>query len=138
MIDMKRPVLVAIVLAGGTALTLGIGLLASGRSEDAAPLPRPYGLQCPARDMIADVDIDQFFSEAAGAPTPIEALSKGVITEESGLMSAQVRRNPNRASGAEVEFFFEHEDGSRIGRATVERVDGNWYVTRYTACSSAQ
>jgi hypothetical protein len=138
MIQRRRAVFLGVALFGALAAALGITLLAFGRSEGQLPPPGLYGLQCPAGDLIADVDIDFFPTEAGGAPTAIDALNKGVITDEPGLMSANVQQNPDASTGSEVEFFFEQSDGARIGRATVEKIDGNWYVTRYTACSSAQ
>jgi hypothetical protein len=128
------------ILAG----TLGVALLLAERSGDTNPkanpqpnqLPNPYGLECPEGDLIADVENEVAVTAEGGAPTARGALNRH-LRNEPGLMAATPRENPNRSNEVEIEFVFEAE-GARIGRAVVESLLGNWYVTSYVACSSAQ
>lgn len=144
---MKRAALVLGVGVAFAAAIAGIVLATQGQfstrpaASPAAPelersfFPNPYGLECPPEDMIADVDIE-ILPLRSGPPTPRDALALS-LGDKEGLMSASAKMDDNAHTSDEVEFIFEADDGATVGRATVSEFDGDWYVTRYSACNSA-
>jgi len=143
---MKRAALVLGVGAAFATAIAGIVVATEGQfstgpaASSAAPepepplIPNPYGLECPPEDMIASVD-NEILGLRNPPQTPRDGLEVGLA---EGLKTRSARINPNAASSTEVEFLFEADDGTRIGRAVVEKIQGGWYVTRYVACSSAE
>jgi hypothetical protein len=138
-----KVILGLVVLSAFTATILGLATLASRRSpprqsgepSQSPSEQAPFGLDCPPGDLIADVEREILPLEN-GPSSPRAALSAGLENEE-GLSAATPQEDPKNTTGTEVEFVFE-DNGATIGWATVEKLEGSWYVTSYVACSSAQ